>query len=527
MPAIITDQFRILNAETFINSFVGVGTTANYYYTFLGHPNPKEVDVPGYTDIDWNEVVPEPRDSFKEENSYHDSMLFLKKITSSDVTRVIPRYNWQSGSTYDMYRNNYEIDNPSNQLNAKTLYESKYIVVNSEFKVYMCLNNGSDPSNLNGKKSLVEPNFVSSTPQAASNTATDDYLWQYLFTISPADIIKFATDNYIPVPKSWVPESTIVTGSVKSIVVKNAGSGYELNNGNGGDVITVPILGDGTGGKATLNVSGKKVTSAYISDGGSGYTKAFLRFSVTEPDDFITDVNGAKIAGTETVIKLTGGTEAQFEIPIPPKGGHAYDIYRDVGAYRVMVYSKYDSDPDWIVGNSFSRIGIVKNPTTYTSKTERINKSTLTNLAALKFSANNTVEYTVNTQITQTLDNGDTAVGVVASWNKTTGVLKYFQPVGISSQTNSGYKLAQFDGTASNKAINQTGVASPGVIDSNFNADFETIGGKRYEYGQSFSNGVALPEVGKYSGDIIYVDNRASIVRSAAQKEEVKIVVEF
>ena len=63
MPAIITDQFRILNAETFINSFVGVGTTANYYYTFLGHPNPKQVDVPGYTDIDWNEVVPEPRDS--------------------------------------------------------------------------------------------------------------------------------------------------------------------------------------------------------------------------------------------------------------------------------------------------------------------------------------------------------------------------------------------------------------------------------------------------------------------------------
>ena len=119
------------------------------------------------------------------------------------------------------------------------------------------------------------------------------------------------------------------------------------------------------------------------------------------------------------------------------------------------------------------------------------------------------------------------AVGVVASWNKTTGVLKYFQPVGISSQTNSGYKLAQFDGTASNKTINQTGVASPGVVDSNFNADFQEIGGKRYEFGQSFSNGVALPEVGKYSGDIIYVDNRASIVRSTAQKEEVKIVVEF
>ena len=37
MPAVITDQFRISNAETFVQSFVGVGTTANYYYTFLAH----------------------------------------------------------------------------------------------------------------------------------------------------------------------------------------------------------------------------------------------------------------------------------------------------------------------------------------------------------------------------------------------------------------------------------------------------------------------------------------------------------
>ena len=46
MPAIITDQYRILNAETFVDSFVGIGTTGNNnYYSFLGHPNPKNIDV--------------------------------------------------------------------------------------------------------------------------------------------------------------------------------------------------------------------------------------------------------------------------------------------------------------------------------------------------------------------------------------------------------------------------------------------------------------------------------------------------
>ena len=80
MPAIITDQFRILNAETFIKSFVGVGTTGNNnYYTFLAHPNPQYTDVVNYGKTNWNTDIPDPRDSFQQESLYHDSMLFLKK----------------------------------------------------------------------------------------------------------------------------------------------------------------------------------------------------------------------------------------------------------------------------------------------------------------------------------------------------------------------------------------------------------------------------------------------------------------
>ena len=39
--------------------------------------------------------------------------------------------------------------------------------------------------------------------------------------------------------------------------------------------------------------------------------------------------------------------------------------------------------------------------------------------------------------------------------------------------------------------------------------------------------GVSDPEIKKYSGEIIYIDNRAPITRTASQKEEVKIVIEF
>ena len=121
MPAIITDQFRILNTETFTQSFIGIGTTTNYYYSFLAHPNPTNISIENYGTSDWQEGPPEPKDSFRDENSYFDSMLFLKRITSNDVSRIIPRVNWESGISYDMYRNNYDINNPAPQTDAKNL----------------------------------------------------------------------------------------------------------------------------------------------------------------------------------------------------------------------------------------------------------------------------------------------------------------------------------------------------------------------------------------------------------------------
>ena len=35
------------------------------------------------------------------------------------------------------------------------------------------------------------------------------------------------------------------------------------------------------------------------------------------------------------------------------------------------------------------------------------------------------------------------------------------------------------------------------------------------------------PEVRKYSGNIIYVDNRPSITRSTNQKEDIKVILQF
>ena len=69
-------------------------------------------------------------------------------------------------------------------------------------------------------------------------------------------------------------------------------------------------------------------------------------------------------------------------------------------------------------------------------------------------------------------------------------------------------------------------------IDTNFGTSVApglstSINNRTYNLGMSFVKGIANPEVQKYSGEIIYVDNRASVTRSSQQKEDIKIVLEF
>ena len=70
MAAIITDQIRILNAKNFL---AGVSTATNAYYSFIGLPNPSDIES------DWDTNPPSPKDNFSEEDDYWDTMIALKK----------------------------------------------------------------------------------------------------------------------------------------------------------------------------------------------------------------------------------------------------------------------------------------------------------------------------------------------------------------------------------------------------------------------------------------------------------------
>jgi hypothetical protein len=523
MPAIISDQFRVMNAETFTKSLVAVGNTNNTYYTFIGQPNALNPQANGIAE--WGANPPPPLDGFEEENKIKETIISMKKVTQSDVRRMIRKVVWESGSSYEMYRHDYSIYNLSPITNSSSLYDANYYVINEDLRVYICLQNGANPENSRGRPSVDQPTFVDLEPRPAG-TSGDGYIWKYLYTIKPSEIVKFDSIEFIPVPEDWgtVGESistknNAIDGKIEIINIKNRGSGYSPISQT---FTNIPILGDGTGGKATITVdSFGKVSDIFVSDGGTGYTKGIIKFEPGAPS--ITQ----NLSNT--------GTNATFEVIVPPKGGHGYDIYRELGAYRALVYSRFSTDstnPDTIIGNDFARIGIIKNPTKSGSAVEKLETAEVSAMKALKLtgSATSTTTYAVDSVITQQVSTGVTAIGFVAAWDNVTGVLKYYQPVGLATE-GVGYNINQFTsspGSGGNLTIVGSSMnGSSLTIDSGFTGLSTVINNTTYQLGSYFTSGISSSEYNNKSGEIIYIDNRFPVPRSKSQKEDIKIVLEF
>lgn len=523
MSAIITDQLRILNAKNFVSSAT---SASNSYYVFIGLPNATEYDS------DWDINPPAPKDSFDEENDYWDSIIALKKIKESDVKQVVRKTTWQSGITYDMYRHKISRDNLSLPSQATNLYSSNYYIVNSEYKVYICIHNGADPENPEGKPSLDEPTFIDLEPRSAG-TSGDGYLWKYLYTISPSDIIKFDGINYIPVPNNWgsdestslIKQNASSSTQIKNIIIRDRGD----NLGTPGVYSNVPISGDGTGATATIIINDNfQVDSITVSNGGSGYTYATV------------DIQSSDISTSEV-----GYSSPIFEVVIPPLGGHGNDIYRELGAYNVLIYSRIENDienPDFIIGNQVARFGIVKDPLQYESN-EVIVADKVSAVHAIKLAGNfQDAIYAPDSLISQTVSSGTTAIGKVVSYDSNTGVLKYWQDRTLYGfnfdgtdkfNPNYGFQNIQFTSSpGSGGSLSIQGDEYALSIDTTFGTEVSpsssvNLNNRTYYLGQEFVGGLSTPEVKKHSGDIIYVDNRPSITRSQNQKEDVKIILQF
>ena len=297
------------------------------------------------------------------------------RVNYNKVFRMISRVIWSSGTIFDMYRHDYSSSNRATS-GASNLIDIKFTTVNSNNDVYVCLNNNG------GVASTIEPLNTDNEPF----TTSDGYQWLKVYSISSDDTTNHTTATLMPVVENSVVSTT--AGSIYTVLVDSPGSNYTSSPAgvtNQIDYYYCNIRGDGTGAAArvAINTQGG-VQSVEVVRNGSGYTKATLDFRATAVYSSLVDLD----AGTNALDPLGDGAFTSTVI-IGPTGGWGTDIYRELGATKVGVFSDLNYNQlDFLSGITFRQIGLLKGVTTPLSNPDTMNatyavKLTTQNAAAL------------------------------------------------------------------------------------------------------------------------------------------------
>lgn len=427
MTAIVTNKFRVANAESFKNIIRG---TDDSVFVAIAKSDVWSDSISDNTDAE----APTPTDSFKLTKDFHNNMIAMKLLTSSDVVHVIPRYDWVSGGSYVPW----DDQDPD-------IFDKEFYIVTDEFKVYKCVNSGTGGS-------VIKPTHTNiNTPVQEA----DGYVWKYMYTVQAIDADKFLTTSFIPVKTVTIPEGGSVgdlttddqtqysaqqaaiagtDGGIYRIVITNGGSGYSTKP-------TVNIIGDGSGASvvaAGVTMNGDAVESIEVDASGLGYKNA--------------------------VIEITGdGVGAEAYAVITPSGGHGADPVRELGAYFVAVNAKLDGDEgdgDFVINSTFRQVGIIKNPFD-NGTTDISTASTLSGLSSLSVTGHS--GFQVGDYIT-----GQTsgAIAYIDFYDDVLGVLK------IHQNDKTGFRQFQ----AAETVVGSLG--GTGVISAINNPEYERFTGE-------------------------------------------------
>ena len=487
MPAIITNKFRIHNQEQFVESFTE--SAANVYYMGIGRPQAWTTSTRGdsRTQYEGTDASPlTPVDSVSQEFHTFDDLLAAKRVTSSDVSVVIPRRNWATGTVYDYYRHDYGhyVTGSTSSVvtadsGATALYDATFYVLNSNNNVYKCLDNNS------GANSTVEP---TGTSTSVLSTA-DGYKWKYMYSLSAAQQTNFLSTDFMAVATNATVAAANTAGAIDIVKIKTAGSG-----GTDGTHTGIAIKGDGSSGTVSVTVSSGVVTDVVVTAGGTGYTYGYIR-------------NADIVSAGAT--SLTG---SELDVIIGPKGGHGENALIELGGYFVMLNTNFEAGEtansgDFTTANDFRRVALMRD---IESGSSAATATTLRGTKAILVTSPSG-DFTVDEEINQATTG---AVGKVVEWDSSNNILYYIQTRFNDEGVDANGNLTAFSGTntitGQSSGVTATPSSSTTTVDSIV-----------------FTSGYNSGEIDEDTGDVLYIENRSPITRAADQTENVKLIIEF
>ena len=500
MTAIITEKFRLHNATQFFESFSEAA--ANKYYMLIGKATPFTSGTSGGTDS----LPPTPVDDVSSEFYVWDQTIAGKNISSSDISRVLPRRDWANSTTFDMYDDTISSSNTTTS-GATNLYDSTFFFRTSDNRVYKVLDNNGGTA-----YSGSEPTSESTSPFASGG-----YILKYMYKITASQQTKFLTTDFMPVSTDSTVSAAATDGKIESLVV-TGGSGY--TNGT----YYAAVYGDGanagtsSGAVIRITVASNTIqsfgltagTDTTINSGGSGYT-----FGTVNLGSGFT-FSDASLSSASAM----GGSGGSIRVIISPKEGHGNDAVAELGGHYVMMNTLFigAERDDLLTGNDFRNIAIAVDPTTFGTSTVATD-STIRQTYALKLASSGlSGTFTADEKITQASTG---AVGKVVEWDSSLSILYYQQErYGDFGTVSSSGAYIAFSGA---NAVTGADSSATGTPDADADSAVTLANGQSI----TFTNGYANPELEPDSGNIIYNENRSPISRATDQTEDIKIIVEF
>ena len=167
MATLVSKKLKRHLADQFIES---ITEPANNVYYMVASKHTDYANNASNTHI--------PLDTNKEtEIDIFEEGIFGKKVTSSDVYNLIPKYMWTANTVYTPYEHDVDLE-------GKTFYAA--VDGGSTYYVYKCLDNNG------GVAANDQP---LSTNESACNfiTSSDGYTWKLMYTLPEVTFEKFAT----------------------------------------------------------------------------------------------------------------------------------------------------------------------------------------------------------------------------------------------------------------------------------------------------------------------------------------------
>ena len=258
-------------------------------------------------------------------------------------------------------------------------------------------------------------------------------------------------------------EILVTAGQINAIKIISGGYGYGVAN--------IEIQGDGTGATAVATIDGAsgKITKITMTNTGENYTFA-------------------------NVVVTGNGKAANLRAVIGPEGGHGKTSPEELFARTLMFYSNVSTDLNQgvTVNNDYRQIGIIKNPKVYNDNI-RFTGTIGSGCFLIEGDINvNNFEPDDDLTLTRTIDGDD-----------------YLRRYRIVSVDTSYALIQSLDNDT--PEINDT---FSKVVESGTPPTFTSVS-------------VTSPTIDKYSGQIMFIDNKAGFTPSEDETVTLRTVLTF